>query len=159
MRYSVNFTIPFGIDVSQKEIDKERQWLEANAKLNNNLGDEYLYHLKININSTDKEIATFLGVQNFGDAEGMSLDDVEVCDYEYSPEEEKQHEDEDERKLQEFIKINTPNWNKRKWNNFELAELDEILACMQDSDRYISEGTKNRLISEIEKRKEKLNVK
>ena len=42
---------------------------------------------------------------------------------------------------------------KNRWQCFNLDELDEILACMEDSDRYISEGLKNNVIRQINSQK------
>lgn len=36
-----------------------------------------------------------------------------------------------------------------RYDYFTDEELNEVLACLQDSDRYIIEGLKNRLIKEI----------
>lgn len=38
----------------------------------------------------------------------------------------------------------------REWYYFDTADLEEILACMQDSDRYIHEGRKDKIIKSIE---------
>lgn len=32
---------------------------------------------------------------------------------------------------------------------FNTADLEEILACMEDSDRYIQEGRKDRIINQL----------
>ena len=42
---------------------------------------------------------------------------------------------------------------KNRWHCFNLDELDEILACMEDSDRYISEGLKNNIKRQINEQK------
>ena len=46
---------------------------------------------------------------------------------------------------------------KNRWKCFNLDELDEILACMEDSDRYISEGLKNNIIRQINQQKQALH--
>ncbi len=43
----------------------------------------------------------------------------------------------------------------REWYYFDTGDLEEILACMQDSDRYIHEGRKMRLVKSIEQEIEK----
>jgi hypothetical protein len=42
---------------------------------------------------------------------------------------------------------------KNRWKCFSLDDLDEILSCMEDSDRYISEGLKNNIIRQINEQK------
>lgn len=43
-----------------------------------------------------------------------------------------------------------------EWITFDIAELEEILACMEDSDRYIHEGRKMRIIASI---KQEIKIK
>lgn len=38
----------------------------------------------------------------------------------------------------------------RNWTSFDLLDLKEILACLNDSDRYIVLSTKTRIIEELE---------
>ena len=72
MRYSVNYTIDFGIDVSQKEIDKKRKWLQAMFDNPECSDTDYIWDLEITKDSTDKEIAQFIGVENWRSFWGLT---------------------------------------------------------------------------------------
>lgn len=55
-----------------------------------------------------------------------------------------------------LVEINKYQMDKIKlrdqWFGFNKDELLEILACLEDSDRYIIEGQKNRMITELKER-------
>lgn len=40
-------------------------------------------------------------------------------------------------------------YSKKRFNYLDDTELEEILACMEDSDRYINEDNKNNIIRDI----------
>lgn len=40
---------------------------------------------------------------------------------------------------------------RRNWDSFNQDELEEILACMIDSDRYILEPLKIKIVDELER--------
>ena|SRR5690348_8171908 len=75
MRYSVNYEISFGIDVTQKEIDDVRASL---VKLNNK---ESIWNLEVDKNSTDLQIAKVIGLANYRVAEAVDLNDVDISTY------------------------------------------------------------------------------
>lgn len=74
-KYSICYDMSFGIDVTQKEIDEVREGL---IELNKS---DYIWDLKIDKNSTDEEIAKFIGISNVHVAEGTDLDNVELYRY------------------------------------------------------------------------------
>ena len=51
----------FGCTVLPEDINKKRKWLESTDS------DDSLWDMTINKNSTDEEIANFLGVENYRD--------------------------------------------------------------------------------------------
>lgn len=58
--YAVNYTISFGADVLPEDIQKKREWLNAGGV------GSYL-NMEIDKDSTDEEIAEFIGVENYAD--------------------------------------------------------------------------------------------
>ena len=91
-RYSVNYEISFGIDVTQKQIDEVRESL---TKLGNK---ESYFNLEIDKNSTDKEIAKLIGLTSYKMAEAVDLNDIDIENYSKNKEERLEKKD-TERKL------------------------------------------------------------
>ena len=74
-KFSINYDMSFGIDVTQKEIDDQRQgMIELNKP-------DYIWNLKIDKNSTDEEIAIFIGVRDHHIAEATNLENIEAYSY------------------------------------------------------------------------------
>lgn len=71
MKFSVRYKIEFMLDVTQKEIKQLKNTL---AKF----GQESIFDIVVTKNSTDKEIAKFIAIENFCNAEATNVQDVEV---------------------------------------------------------------------------------
>jgi hypothetical protein len=75
MKYSVNYNMSFGIDVTQQEIDQQRQAFDDRYK-----GDS-IFSIVIDKNSSDEQIAKFIGLSKFKQAEVVDMDELEVYEY------------------------------------------------------------------------------
>lgn len=73
--FSVNYTISFGINVSQKEIDEKREYLKKSDE------PDLLWDLEITSESSDEEIARFIGVENWRSAEGTEIEHEDIVEY------------------------------------------------------------------------------
>lgn len=80
-RFSVNYSISFGIDVTQKEVDESREYLKKLGK------PESYFDKTISAKSTDQQIATVIGMTKYRQAEAVEISDIVVETY--SPEQEK----------------------------------------------------------------------
>lgn len=72
--HAVNFTMSFGCNVLPEDINKKREYL-------NRVEEESIHHLTINKDSTDEEIANFLGVENYRDWFLSEVVDLEMEDH------------------------------------------------------------------------------
>lgn len=98
--YSVNYTISFGADVLPEDIQEKREWLNAG-------GEDSMWDLKINKDSTDEEIAKFLGVENFNDfiqTEKVDLEMEEI--HRYSKDDTERLTSEYHERIKEFKRMN-----------------------------------------------------
>jgi len=124
MRYSVNYKMNFGIDVSQKEIDEKRKWLQAMSDDPECSNSESCWNLEITKDSTDKEIAQFIGIQNWRDAEGIDLELDDICTYDEKREKELEKEDEERKK--EFREM-----NPQLFNNLSEKDAEMIISLIR----------------------------
>lgn len=74
-KYSVNYSISYGVDVSRKEIEDQR------ALFDNTHTHFSIFNITITKDSTDKEIAKFIALENPKDREAVDLEDLEVESY------------------------------------------------------------------------------
>lgn len=74
-RFSVNYTISFGIDVTQKEVDDAREYMNKGDKT------ESYFDKTISAKSTDQQIATVIGMTKYREAEAVGIDDIIVETY------------------------------------------------------------------------------
>ena len=98
--YSINYTISFGADVLPEDIQKKRVWLGED-------GSDSLWNMEINKDSTDEEIAKFLGVENFGDFIQTEKVELEMEDvHEYSKEDTDRLVTQYHERIKEFKRMN-----------------------------------------------------
>lgn len=112
LAHAVNFTMSFGCTVLPEDINKMREWLEKSYTI------EYLWDMEINKNSSDKEIANYLGVENYRDhflTEAMELEMQEH--HVYDEKDTKRLRDDYQRRLKDFRKANKINKTKRVKND------------------------------------------
>lgn len=74
-KYSVNYTISYGVDVSRKEID------ELRASFTNEYNHDSIWNLVVNKDSSDKDLAKFIALTNPIDREAVDLDNLEADAY------------------------------------------------------------------------------
>jgi len=148
MRYSVNYTINFGIDVSQKEIDGKRKWLQAmfdNPKCSNS---DYIWDLEITKDSTDEQIAQFIGVENWRSAEGIELELDDIGTYDEKRENELEEEDEERKKA--FREM-----NPQLFNNLSKKEAEMIVSLIRfnaTTDKNLNKEYYEQIADKLEKR-------
>ena len=98
--YAVNYTISFGADVLPEDIQKKRDWLNAG-------GEDSLWGMEINKDSTDEEIAKFVGVENFNDFIQTEKIDLEMEEtYRYSEKDTERITKEYHEQIKEFKRMN-----------------------------------------------------
>jgi len=75
-KFSVNYNISFGINVSQEEIDRIRKQLEEKKQ------EQFMiWDIALTTKSTDEEIAKFIGLMNQHSAEAVEMEMEEICTY------------------------------------------------------------------------------
>ena len=76
MKYSVNYKVSFGIDVTQEEIDKIKKHLTDKKQT-----QYMIWNIALTKDSSDKEIAEFIGLENQNIAESVDLEMDEIYEY------------------------------------------------------------------------------
>lgn len=76
MKYSVNYKVSFGIDVTQEEIDKIKKYLTDKEQT-----QFMIWDIALTKDSSDKEIARFIGLENQNMAESVDLEMDEINEY------------------------------------------------------------------------------
>ena len=76
MKYSVNYKVLFGIDVTQEEIDKVRKHLTDEKQT-----QYMIWNITLTKDSSDKEIAEFIGLENQNMAESVELEMDGIFEY------------------------------------------------------------------------------
>lgn len=148
VRFSVNYTMSFGIDVSQKEIDEKRKWLQAMYDDKDCSNTDYIWDLQITKDSTDEEIARFIGVENWRSAEGVNLEMEETCTYDVKRE--KELDEQDIKKHEEFKKMNPHVFNDLKKEEAILAV--ELIRFNIDTDKDLNKETYQKIVDKLEKK-------
>ncbi len=133
VRFSVNYIMNFGIDVSQKDIDKKRKWLQAMYDCKDCENDELLWDMKINKDSTDSEIAKFIGIQNVSSAEAVDLE-FEGMET-YDEKREKELDQQDIERHEEFKKNNPDLFNKINKKDAEM--IIDLIRLNAKTDKFL----------------------
>lgn len=98
--HAVNFTMSFGCTVLAEDINKKRKWLGED-------GNDSLFNMTINKDSTDEEIANFLGVENYRDHFLSEVVEMEMEDHHvYSKEDSERLTTEYHERVKEFKRMN-----------------------------------------------------
>lgn len=102
--HAVNFTISFGVTVLPKDINKLKENLQ-----NDDYEDCYMhYDIHLTKNSTDEEIANYLGLQNYRNWALSECVDMEMEDHHvYDAKDTERLTREYKRKVQDFKEANT----------------------------------------------------
>jgi hypothetical protein len=99
--HAVNFTMSFGVTVLPEDINKLRKQLDES------LHDLSLFDVVIDANSSDEELANYLGLENYRDWMLSECVDMEMEDHHvYDAKDTKRLTDEYKRKLEDFKKAN-----------------------------------------------------
>lgn len=146
-RYSVNFNMDFGIDVSQKEIDKKRKWLQAMHDDPECANSDYIWDLEITVDSTDEEIAKFIGIENYRSAEGVELDIEGVETYDEKREKELEIKDEEDKKR--FRELNPHLFDNINKKDAEM--IIDLIRINVATDKFIHTDYYNGLVEKLRK--------
>ena len=99
--HAVNFRMSFGMTVLPEDINKMREWLEKSDQT------ESLWNIEINKNSSDEEIANYLGVENYRDHLLAEVVDMEMEEHHiYDKGNTERLRDNYQRQIKEFREIN-----------------------------------------------------
>lgn len=98
--YAVNYTISFGADVLPEDIQKKREWLNAG-------GEDSLWNMSIDKDSSDEDIAKFIGVENYADFIQTEKVDMEMEEtHQYSEKDTERITKEYHERIKEFKRMN-----------------------------------------------------
>lgn len=99
--HAVNYTISFGCNVLPDDINKLRNWLQ---KTDENLS---LWNIEINKDSSDEDIANYLGLENYRDHILTEAVDMEMEEHHvYDAKDTARLKDDYQRRLKEFKEMN-----------------------------------------------------